>query len=169
MDASVNYLLRIVNAEIEHTRVVLSHLKEKERVLIKNDESLMRQIFTREHALFVKSRELGENRRSMISVLAKKWNLMPERLNLGVIVQRLEKSFSAQVAETRIVLKSLLEEVRHQNRKCEVLLKKSLQLVTFSIDLLRGKFQNRQKTIYGRDKRIEEGRFIPQAFMDRKG
>ena len=168
MEAPVNYLLRILNVEIQHAERIFLLLKEKEEVLIHNDVKMFFEIVKREHEYFVKSKELEESRKAVVEVIAKKLGISIEKITLQLLAQKLHKQFSSLILNIREKLKEILLKIERQNKKCELLIKKTREIIAYSIELLAGKNRFLEKRIYNR-KSTRENHIPLKTFIDHKG
>ena len=168
MDASVNYLMNIVKSEIRHAENIFHFLCEKEQALIHNDMPKLKELILKEHSLFVRSRELEVSRCALLEVISKKLLVPLKNLTLTVLAEKVSPNYRGMVMEMRNELKTILEKVRHQNGKCELLLKKSMELVSYSLNLVTGKFRHKTKMVYDRNKRPEE-KYYAHSIFDKRG
>ncbi|MBN2144288.1 MAG: flagellar protein FlgN [Candidatus Aureabacteria bacterium] len=168
MDASVNYLLRIVNGEIQHAEDVFRHLKEKEKMLISGDSEAFRNLTMKEHSLFLKSRELENSRLAVVGVIANKMRFPSGKITLKMLAEKLDPGFSQTLMTMRNTLHDLLTNIQYQNRKCEALLKKTIEIVNHSMGILCGKNRHRSKMVYNRQCKVDSKYYL-HNLMDRKG
>lgn len=155
MDASVNYFLNILNTETEHFTRVLDILLKKERTLIDNDHQGFVQVFKQEYELCLKSRELELSRTSLLEVIGRKWGFNPETIKLGEIGTYFGDEYKAKFDEVRKKLRTILKKVSRQNKKCQVLLERSLDILKYTMNLLTKPKKNKQ-SFYNRSSRIED-------------
>jgi len=167
MDASLKYLSRIIHAEMEHAEHVLAFLLDKERVLIRNDAKAFQALTMEEQSLFVKSRELEANRKDVVSVILKKLGLGPGA-TLEDILARAAGGIKEEMVTIRTRFRELLLKIREQNRKCDLLLAKTIQMVNYSLGLLSGRVRPRQKMIYNRQL-ATRSTGSGHALLDQKG
>ena len=168
MDASINYLINVMGSEIKHGEEVLKFLFEKEKLLIANKTRAFKDMFLKEHSLFVKSRELELSRHSILETVSKKHKFKESRITLEILALKLDKEYSGKIKKIRETLKAVLHKIKNQNLKCEMLIKKSLELVTYSIGLLTGNTRNKSKMIY--DKNLKaDNKYLSQSILDRRG
>lgn len=155
MDASVNYFLNILNTETEHFRKVLEILMLKEKALIDNDHQGFIKVFKQEYELCLKSRELELSRTSLLEVIGRKRGFNPEKIKLKEVGGFFGDEYKLKFDEVRKKLGDILRKVSRQNRKCQVLLERSLDILKYTMKLLTKPKRSKQ-SFYNRCSRIED-------------
>jgi len=168
MDSSVNYLIRIIDSEVKHSMYILDFLREKEQILIKNETSSLKSFLEREHSFFVKSKELEASRFSVLEVIARKFNINKHHVSLHDIITHVNASLAKKIKDLKIRLRDILLKVEAQNKKCELLIKKSMEIIDFSISLMSQSLNSNIKTIYDKDCRRINGS-LTTRLVDQKG
>lgn len=168
MDASLNYLINIVGSELKHAENIYNFLVEKENVLINNNSGLLKNMIYKEHKLFVKSRELEVSRVAALEVVAKKFNIPLKKISLSLLAEKAGENYRNTIFEVRNKFLKLLEKIRHQNLKCEMLLKKSMELIGYSMSLIYGSVRQKTKMVYNKHKKPEE-KYYQNSILDRRG
>jgi len=168
MDSSVNYLIRIINSEVKHSMYVLDFLREKEKMLINNESSALKTFLKKEHSFFVKSKELEASRFSVLEVIARKFNINKDKISLQDIIGHVNSSLAKKIQDLRIRLREVLLKVQAQNQKCELLIKKSMEIINFSMSLMSKSLNAHAKTIYDKNCRRITGS-LSTRLVDQKG
>lgn len=168
MDTTLEYLIQILKKELNHAQRVYQLLLQKEQILIQNHFKEFLELRVKEDSLFIKSRELEENRKSVSEILVKKLHLSPEHQNLSALIAKLEKTFSEPLQKLQTELKKILFKIKNQNQKCEILLKKTMEIVEYSIGLMIGKFGDQMKRVYNKNKQTQD-QFYMTNLIDQKG
>jgi len=168
MEASVNYLLSVLQREISHLDLILDFLFEKENALIKNEMSMIQRVVLKEHEYFVKSRDLELTRISVVEVIAKKLGLKSANLSLKQLSEKLGAGTSERLRECRRQLRERIDRINVQNRKCELLLKKSIEMVNYSMNLISGSVAKSSKGVYNQNCQKEDKANL-YTFVDQRG
>lgn len=168
MDATLNYLNSVLQNELKHLTQIFEFLKEKEMALIKNDSGQIKQMALKEHSLFVKSKDLEVSRISIMEIVAKRLNLPSKQANLKILIKHIDEESKIVFEKMHHLLLQIVERIKNQNRKCEMLLKKSIHLVKYSIGLMRGNFKHKTKMVYNKN-RVPEEKYYSSSLVDKRG
>ena len=126
MDATLNFLNTVLHNELKHLNQIYDFLKDKERALIKNDTAQIRQMALKEHSLFVKSRDLEVSRMSIMEIVTKRLNLPSKQASLKMLIAHVDEEYKKIFEQIHVHLRKSVDKIKHQNIKCEMLLKKSI-------------------------------------------
>ncbi|MCK5708283.1 MAG: flagellar protein FlgN [Candidatus Aureabacteria bacterium] len=148
MKTIVLYLLRVLDEEAKHLEKTLKLLKEKEKVLIKNDLNKLEKIIASERELFIVFRDIEDSRKSIVQLFAERYGMEEDVCNISRIAEMTDDAFSSKLEESRGKINLLVEKINVQNEKCAALLRKSIELTNFSLKLIAG--VARDKETYGR-------------------
>lgn len=168
MDATLNYLNSVLQNELRHLTQIFDFLKEKERALINNNGEQIRQMALREHSLFMKSKDLEVSRMSILEIVAKRLNLSVKQINLKILIDRVDEEAKNLFREIHHQLLQIVGKIKHQNKKCEMLINKSIQLVKHSIELMRGNYKHKTKMVYNKN-RVPEEKYYSNYLVDKRG
>lgn len=168
MDATFNYLNSVLQNELRHLTQISEFLKEKEIALIQNNRDQIRQMTLKEHSLFVKTKDLEVSRMSILEIVAKRLNLPLKEINLKTIINHVDAEYKTVFEKIHLLLRQMVDKIKHQNKKCEMLLKKSILLVKHSIGLMRGNFQHKTKMVYNKN-RVPEEKYYSNFLVDKRG
>jgi flagellar biosynthesis/type III secretory pathway chaperone len=168
MNAALRYLVNVLEQEIRHAQNVFSFLKEKEKALVEGDSRNLGELVVQEHALFVRSRELEVNRLSAVEAAAGKHGLPLAEATLSRLgtLPGFDPEGRLDLLRGRLI--EWIQKIRVQNQKCERLLKKSLEIVRFSMQLLSGTHAVLKKPLYNRQCRAERGA-PARTLVDKRG
>ncbi|EKD26941.1 MAG: hypothetical protein ACD_79C00963G0003 [uncultured bacterium] len=168
MNAPVNYLIKTLNEEVQHARQLLGFLFEKEKIIINNNIAELKQMMLKEHEFFVKSRELESARISLVDIISKRYEIKSEKVNLKMIIEKADKETSLKLNELRNAFLNLFGKIKNQNRKCEILIKKSLEIVNYSLTLFTESMHKKVKKLYNRNLKIEN-KYSSNSLLDKRG
>ena len=168
MDATLNYLNSVLQNELKHLNTIFDFLKQKEMALIKNDSEQIKQMALREHSLFVKSKDLEISRLSIMEIVAKRFNLPSKQSSLSMVIERVDAEYRQLFMKMHQLLREIVDKIRHQNKKCEMLLRKSIELVKHNIGLIRGNFKYKTKMVYNKN-RVPEEKYYSNTLVDKRG
>ncbi len=168
MDATLNFLNTVLQNELKHLNHIFDFLKEKEMALIRNDTAQIRQMALKEHSLFVKSRDLEVERLSIMEIVARRLNLPSKQASLKMLIARVDEEYKKIFEEIHTHLRKIMDKIKHQNIKCEMLLKKSILLVKHSISLMRGSYRHKTKMVYNKN-RVPEEKYYSSPLVDKRG
>jgi len=134
----IAYLMRVLQGEIKHLDNTLHLLKEKEKVLIKNNLNKLEEIVLKERELFIALRDIEDSRKSVVELFAERYGMQEKVVNLSRIAEVIGGKEGRQLEFLKKKLGDLIAAINRQNEKCAALLRKSIELTDFSIKLLSG-------------------------------
>ena len=132
------YLMKVLEGEIMHLENTLGLLKEKEKVLIKNNLSKLEEIVLKEREYFIALRDIEDSRKSVVELFAERYGMREKVINISRIAEVVGGREGRQLELLRKKLGDLIASINRQNEKCAALLRKSIELTDFSIKLLSG-------------------------------
>ncbi len=146
MKTIIEYLFNVLNEELKCMDEAKRVLKEKEKALVKNDIDALEKIVMREREIFIAMRDMEESRKSVIELFLSKQGIEKENVNLFEIADLVGGDWKKRILDLRKKLRIKVIEINRINKKCALLLKKSIELADFSIKLLTGAYG--EKTFY---------------------
>ena len=119
-------------------------LKQKEKMLIKNDTKGLEEVIHNEREMFIALRDIEDSRRSIIELFVSRYNIKEKVVNLSRIAELIGGDEGSKLEELRGRINVLINTINRQNEKCAVLLRKSIELTDFSIRLLSGALHSKK-------------------------
>lgn len=140
----IQYLMKVLQGEIMHLEKTLSLLKQKEKVLIKNDMKKLEEVIHNERELFIALRDIEDSRKSIIDLFVTRYGIKEKVVNLSRVAEIIGGREAAELERLRESISGLIKSINRQNEKCAALLRKSIELTDFSIRLLSGALNSKK-------------------------
>lgn len=133
-ETNAHKLLRIFNEELKAYKDLLKLASQKTEVLINADVNILDEITQVEQSIVI---ELGKLEEQRNKILNESFKESPEKnLNARSIADKLPKEQSGIFSRTCEEMKAVLKELEEKNKINERLIKKALDYINFSINVL---------------------------------
>ena len=166
MKTVIDYLLKVLNEELNFMDSIIELLKQKEKALIKNDVEQLESVVSREREYFISMRDMEESRKSIIELLLSKKGIDKKNITLGELAEYVDKEDKFRITDIRKKMRQKVLIINKLNKRCAVLLRKSIELADFSIRLLTGVYN--EKPVYGKDGKKVENKTGKKLVVDYK-
>jgi len=148
----VNETIKSIVAEVELHKKLLENAKTKQQVILDRDIDKLQELTRWDEAILEEVAKWEDHMEQTAKALAVLWREDPHNLSMSRILELLSdepeaiKSLVPQLEEAKKEFQVILEELKLQNDKNTILLRRSLAVVNYSLDVVLG--QSQESSIY---------------------
>lgn len=128
-------LADILKDEIKCHEDLLAFAYKKERVIINNNVDELKAITLEEEKIISAIKTHEDERTTVVKALAKSFNCSPKKFTLGVLIEKLDSDIALEFKLIHQELVDLLQKLKRMNERNSRLIKTSLELVSYSMNL----------------------------------
>lgn len=128
-------LADILKDEIKCHEDLLAFAYKKERVIINNNVDELKAITLSEEKIIGAIKEHEEDRTALVKGLAKAFSESPKKFTLGFLIEKLDSDIALEFKMIHRELVDLLKKLKRMNERNSRLIKTSLELVSYSMNL----------------------------------
>ena len=152
MASLIETLTDVLNRENEEYSKLLSLAQKKTETIVKGDVEGLQEILGKEQKLIDSIGRLDEERESNVKDICNVLNLAYGQIKVEQIVQMLERRPKEHdaLAEAHLGLKRTFDLVMKVNENNKMLLKESMDMIEFELNLARSAVMAPQTTTYGK-------------------
>ena len=152
MASLIEDLINTLEKENTEYTELLNISKEKATTIVNGDVERLQELLVLEQASIDKLNELDENRASDVQDICRVLNLSPKDIKIDNIIQILEKKpeehDALQAVQSR--LKRTLAQLMKLNENNKILLKESMDMIEFELNLAKNAIVAPQTANYGK-------------------
>ena len=164
MEALWEKLIDILEQEGALYRDILELSRHKTETIVEGKVTTLEQLTGVEHKMVMNAGRLEQQREETVNQLAESLKIKPEQLNFSLVVEKTEGNIRDRFLSYRDEIAVTLKELKEVNDLNSHLIKKSLEYIDFSINLIAG---SSSEVTYN-DKKDGKGKDKGASFFDKK-
>ena len=164
MEALWEKLIDILEQEGALYRDILELSRHKTETIVEGKVTTLEQLTGVEHKMVMNAGRLEQQREETVNQLAESLKIKPEQLNFSLVIKKTEGNIRDRFLSYRDEIAVTLKELKEVNDLNSHLIKKSLEYIDFSINLIAG---SSSEVTYN-DKKDGKGKDKGASFFDKK-
>lgn len=135
MKILLQQLISVLQKEIELHNQLLKLAQEKEMAIINNQISLLQEVTKKEAQVIEGIKEQEQARIEVINQLARYFEISTKDLTMSKLVALIDAEMSGEFKKLHKEIVSLIDKLRRVNERNNSLIKTSLELISYSMNL----------------------------------
>jgi flagellar biosynthesis/type III secretory pathway chaperone len=164
MEALWEKLIDILEQEGALYRDILELSRHKTETIVEGKVTTLEQLTGVEHKMVMNAGRLEQQREETVNQLAESLKIKPEQLNFSLVIKKTEGNIRDRFLSYRDEIAVTLKELKEVNDLNSHLIKKSLEYIDFSINLIAGS----SSEVTYHDKKDGKGKDKGASFFDKK-
>lgn len=165
MKQTLYRLADILREEIAYHEQLLKLANRKERVIINNNVEELKAITLSEEKIISSIRDQEIDRDGVVKKLAKHFKVSAKNFTLGKLIEKLDNDIAIEFRLIHQELTGLLKKLKRMNERNSRLIKTSLELVSYSMNLYVN--LGRGPKVYGSSGNIASSRKTNSVIFDK--
>lgn len=159
MASLIDFLINILDDENREYKKLLDLSDNKTSAIVKGNVELLQEIFGEEQKLIDELNRIDDQRQACVSDICRILHISPADVKVKQIVQLLEKKPKEHDAleQSYLNLKKTVTQLKQVNDNNKLLLKESMDMIDFEINLARNATMAPQTANYGKGAYEEHG------------
>ncbi|MDD3239110.1 MAG: flagellar protein FlgN [Lachnospira sp.] len=152
MASLIDALTDVMNKENEEYNRLLELAQKKTSAIVEGNVEVLQEILGKEQRVIDRINQLDETRESNVKDICNVLNLTYGQIKVDQIVQMLERKPKEHDAlqEAHLGLKRTLDQMMRVNENNKMLLKESMDMIDFELNLAKSAVMAPQTTTYGK-------------------